>query len=213
LAVGAAQTLSGLGTVVGSTLLNGTVKPFLGTLGTLTNNGPLTFNGGGSYVWDINNATGTAGTDSGWGLLKIVGGGLGITATSGSQFNIKITSLTAGDVAGNAANFNPNVSASWTLVQGDSPITGFDPAAFHLDTTAFSNPQGSGAFSIGLSGDQLRLVLSFSATAVITTPLVNQTNCVGSTVAFTVVANGASLPLSFQWLQGSTVLLDGTTTS
>jgi autotransporter-associated beta strand protein len=212
--VGAAKTLAGLGTVVGSTVINGTVKPFLGTVGTLTNNGSVTFGPGGSYVWDINNATGTAGTDSGWSLLRIIGNGLAITATSGSQFNIKITSLTAGDVAGNAANFNPNVSASWTLVQGDSPITGFDPAVFTLDTTAFSNPRGSGAFTIGLSLDTLSLVLSFTTTPVITTALVNQTNCAGSTAVFTVVANGATHPpITYQWLQNGNPLSNGGTSA
>jgi hypothetical protein len=133
----------------------------MGAIGTLTNSGSLTFAGGGSYVWDINNATGTAGTASGWGLLTIVGNGLAITANAGTPFNIRITSLTAGGVAGDAANFNPDSSYTWTIAQSASPITGFDASAFSLDTTAFSNPLGNGSFSIGLSGDQLRLVLSF----------------------------------------------------
>ena len=34
----------------------------MGTAGTLTANGTLGCPGGGSYIWDINNATGTAGT-------------------------------------------------------------------------------------------------------------------------------------------------------
>jgi len=213
LAVGLAQSLAGRGTVMGSTMINGTVTPFLTTIGTLTNNGTLNFNGGGSYVWDINNATGIAGTDSGWGLLKVVGGTLAINASSGTPFTIKITSLTAGDMPGNAANFNPNASGSWTIVQADSPITGFDVSAFRIDTSAFANLPGTTAFSLGLSGDQLRLVLSYSPNPVISTPLVNQTNCAGSTASFMVVANGASTPINFQWMQGGTVLVNGGTTS
>ena len=157
----AGKTLAGLGTVVGSTVINGTVNPFMGAIGALTNSGSLTFAGGGSYVWDINNATGTAGTESGWGLLTIVGNGLAITTNAGTPFNIRITSLAAGGLAGDAANFNPDSSYTWTIAQSASPITGFDASAFSLDTTAFSNPLGNGSFSIGLSGDQLRLVLSF----------------------------------------------------
>ena len=213
--VGAAQTLAGLGTVVGSTVINGTVNPFMGAVGTLVNNGSVTFAGGGSYVWNINNAIGFAGTDSGWGLLNVTGGGnaLAITATSGSPFNIKITSLTVGDVAGNAANFNPNNNYTWTIAQSASPITGFDVSAFHLDSTGFSNPMGNGSFTIGLSGDLLRLVLSFTSTPVITPPgLVNQTNCVGGTAVFAVTAGGATPPITFQWLEGTTVLVDGGTT-
>jgi autotransporter-associated beta strand protein len=162
--VGTGKTLAGLGTVVGSTVVNGTVNPSMGAVGTLTNSGLLTFAGGGSYVWDINNATGTAGTDSGWGLLNITGNGnkLAITANSGAPFNLKITSLAAGDVPGAAANFDPNSSYSWTIAQSASPITGFDASAFRLDATAFSSPLANGSFSLGLSADQLRLVLSFT---------------------------------------------------
>ena len=213
LAVGPVQSLVGLGTVMGSTMINGTVTPFLAAIGTLTNNGMLAFNGGGTYVWDINNATGTAGTDSGWGLLKVVGSTLAINASSGSPFALKITSLGAGDVPGNVANFNPNASGSWTIVQADSPITGFDVSAFRIDTSAFANLPGTTAFSVGLSGDQLSLVLSYAPNPVISTPLVNQTNCPGSTASFTVVANGATTPINFQWLQGATVLVNGGTTA
>ena len=167
--VGTAKTLAGLGAVVGSTVIKGTVNPFMGAIGALTNSGSLTFAGGGSYVWDINNAIGTAGTQSGWGLLTIVGNGLAITANAGTPFNIRITSLAAGGVAGDAANFNLNSAYTWTIAQSASPITGFDASAFSLDTTAFSNPLGNGSFSIGLSGDQLRLVLSFKPSGPILT--------------------------------------------
>jgi hypothetical protein len=178
--VGTGKTLAGLGAVVGSTVINGTINPSMGAIGTLTNSGSLTFGGGGSYVWDINNATGTAGTDSGWGLLNITGNGnkLAITANFGTQFNLKITSLAAGDVAGAAANFNPNSSYSWTIAQSASPITGFDASVFRLDTTAFSNPLGNGSFSIGLSGDQLRLVLSFTPSGPTLAVTQSQTNLI-----------------------------------
>ena len=212
LTVGANQTLAGLGTVIGSTAINGKVNPSLTTVGTLTNNGTVAFNGGGSYVWNINNATGTAGTDSGWSLLNILNGSLAINANSGSPFTIKITSLTPADVAGNAANFNANSTRSWTIAQGTSPISGFTPSAFTLDTSAFANPKGSGAFSIGLSPDQMSLVLTFTSTPTITTPLVSRTNNAGTAATFTVVANGATTPVTFQWLQGSTVLNNGDTT-
>jgi hypothetical protein len=212
LTVGPAQTLNCVGTVVGNTAINGTVMA-LDAIGTFTNNGNMAFNGGGAYVWDINNARVTAGSDPGWSLLKITGD-LAINANSGSPFNIKITSLTAGDVPGNAVNFNPNVNGSWTIAQSASPITGFDPSAFHLDTSAFSNGQGGGAFGISLSGDQLNLILTFTSTPTITTQLANQTNNAGSTASFTVVAGGATHPpVTYQWLQGSTPLSNGGTSA
>ena len=209
LVVGGAQTLAGLGTVVGPTTISGTVSPFLGAIGTLANNGPLTFNGGGSYVWDINNATGAAGTDSGWGLLNITGGNLAIVATSGNPINIKITSLAAGDAPGNAANFNSANSYNWTLARADSPITGFDPSVFHLDTSAFSNLPGSTAFSIQLSTDQKSLVLAFSPVVPVCNPLVNQSNCPGSTAQFTVGVCPAARPGTYQWLFNANPINNG----
>jgi autotransporter-associated beta strand protein len=175
--VGTNQTLAGLGTVVGSTVINGTINPFLGTVGILTNSGSLTFASGGNYVWDINNAIGTAGSDPGWSLVKIQGGGLVISANSGNPFNVKITSL-SGDAAGSAANFDPSSSYRWTIAQSASPITGFSAAAFKLDASAFSNPLGRGTFSLGLSADQPSLVLSFtpaSPTLTVATSLTNLT--------------------------------------
>ncbi len=207
--VASSQTVFGIGTIAGSTTINGAINPFFGGIGTLSNNGNVTFPGGGTYIWNMNNATGTAGSDPGWSLLNVTGGGtLSITANSGSPFTIKITSL-SGDVPGNAANFNPSSTKSWVIAKSTVPISGFTASAFVLDTSGFSNPLGSGAFSIALSGDQLSLVLTFTGTPAITTPLVNQTNNAGSTAVFTVVANGATPPITFQWLQGATILVNG----
>ena len=109
--------------------------------------------------------------------MKVQGGGLVTTANSGNPFNVKITSL-SGDAAGNAANFDPSSNYHWTIAQSASPITGFAVAAFNLDATAFSNPLGRGAFSLGLSADQLSLVLSFTPagpTLTVATTLTNLT--------------------------------------
>lgn len=212
--ISSSQSLVGLGTVVGSTAINGKISPFLNTIGTLTNNGQLQFNGGGTYVWDINNATGTAGADPGWGLLNVTNAGITVNANAATPFIIKITSLTPGDVPGNAVNFNENGTTSWTIAQTTAGISGFSPSAFVLDTTGFSNPKGSGGFSLGLSPDQTALVLTFTGTQVITTPLVNQTNNAGTTATFTATANGATPPITFQWLDNNnSELISGNTTA
>ncbi len=115
----------------------------------------LTWAGGGSYLWEVNDTTGTAGTNLGWDLLNISGGsGLVITATSGSKFTIDVSSL-AGLVAGDAANW-VDADQSWIIASADS-ISGFDADAFQVVTSGFSN-DFSGDFSVALSGNNISLV-------------------------------------------------------
>ncbi len=103
------QVLDCIGEINGqtnATIIDGTLSPFVSKIGTFTNVGALTLDSGATYIWDMNNATGTAGNDPGWGLV-MVQGGVTINANSGSPCYIDLTSL-SGDVPGNAANFNPS---------------------------------------------------------------------------------------------------------
>jgi len=128
--------------------------------------GDQTWAGSGSYVWEINNATGTAGTDPGWDLLTGTGA-LTLTATSGNKFNINVTSLTLGNVAGDATNFSSVSSYEWMIADFSSAITTFDASAFNIDPSAFSNA-ATGAFSIARGdsisgGDNTELYLVYTA--------------------------------------------------
>lgn len=212
LTVGAAQSLGGLGSVNGNTTINGTVKPFLATIGTLSNNGNVTLNGGGSYVWEINNAMGTAGGDPGWSVLN-VSGTLQINSSSGSPFNIDITSLTTGDVAGNAANFNPNANGQWVIATAGGGVSGFTGSSqFNIVTSGFANaPTSSGQWSV--SADSTHLYLNYTAINLITTPLVNTTNNAGSVATFTAASTTGTPPITFTWFQGLNQLVNGGTTS
>ena len=154
--VGTNQTLAGLGTVVGVTVINGTVNPFLGAIGTLTNSGSVTFGGGGSYVWDINRATGTAGTDSGWSLLKITGG-LTIAATPANRFTINLVSLTPADAAGSVSDFDNTATYAWSIAKTTTGTTAFDPRAFALNPAGFANSLGDGAFIVTTNATDLIL--------------------------------------------------------
>ena len=103
-----------------------------------------TWTGGGTYVWEINNATGTAGADPGWDLLSGTVA-LTITATSGSKFNIAITSLDLTNAAGNATNFNRlTTNYQWKIADFLSAIS-LDATAFNLNTSAFSNTVAAGS--------------------------------------------------------------------
>jgi hypothetical protein len=124
--------------------------------GTLTA-GATTFAGGGIYTWEINNATGTVGTN--YDLLSITGG-LAITATSGSPFTINLTSLLANNTAGSVINFNNTTNYSYTVATASSGITGFGAENFSLNTSGFVNALGGGSWSIAQSGNDLNLIFT-----------------------------------------------------
>ena len=88
--VAAGATLAGSGTMAGTVNLSGTISPGAspGTLATASQN----WNGGGHYLWQVNNATNAPGADPGWDLLNITGG-LNITAAATNRFTIDVTSL------------------------------------------------------------------------------------------------------------------------
>lgn len=128
-----------------------------------------TWAGGGSYVWEINDATGTAGVDPGWDLLT-GSGALAITATGSSTFTIDIRSLLLSNAAGVVSNFDANADYKWKMADFSSPVTGFDPASFTVTTSGFANPFG-GQFGIALGstvagGDETQLYVTYNASVI-----------------------------------------------
>jgi autotransporter-associated beta strand protein len=123
-----------------------------------------TWAGGGSYLWEINNATGTAGADPGWDLLTGTGT-LDITASAATPFNILVTSLTLANVGGDAANFNPLSSYNWMIADFVDPVTGFAADAFNVNATGFTNPGATGSFSVvrgdAVGGDDTQVYLTY----------------------------------------------------
>jgi hypothetical protein len=131
----------------------GVVSPGL-TLGASTLSvGNTTFGTGGILDFNLRDATATAGT--GWDLLQ-VNGALSITATDVSPFQVQVTSLAVGDVAGNASNFTTGDTFYWTLMNATGGITGFNPDAFQIDLTGFSNAH-DGLWFVTQAGDSLQL--------------------------------------------------------
>ncbi len=116
----------------------------------------LVWAGGESWTFEINDALGTAGSDPGWDWFNDTGT-LTITATAGNEFTLDVDSLTLANAPGNAANFNPASSYSWTFASAVGGIVGFDPAAFLLDLSGFTNPY-TGTFSIAQLGSNLNLL-------------------------------------------------------
>ena len=139
------STLSGDGTVTSNVTVGegATISP---------GNSPGTFHGtdfnwggGGHYHFEVNDFTGTAGTN--WDLLSLTGG-LNITATAGSPFVIDLASLDPTNVAGMAAHFSAGQTYNLLLAWADTGITGFDPTLFSVNSTDFLNPVNGGVWSI-----------------------------------------------------------------
>jgi autotransporter-associated beta strand protein len=147
--------LSGRGTIAGAlTVASGGKLAPGNSPGTLTT-GNATWAGDAGYLWEINDVTGAAGSDPGWDLHWIAGS-LDVTATSGSRFNVLITSLTLANASGAVHNFSPGQNYSWMIAHTTEGILGFDPLKFNLDRSAFAN-SAPGSFSLSTVGSDLYL--------------------------------------------------------
>ena len=100
----------------------------IGTIGKLAT-GAQTWNTGGTYVWDVSNATGAAGA----GFDQLNFSSLSIAAAGANSFTIKIV----GDAI---ANFDHTKPFSFAIaVGGSNSISGFDATKFVLDTSGFTH--------------------------------------------------------------------------
>jgi fibronectin-binding autotransporter adhesin len=125
-----------------------------------------TLGDGGALDFDIDDATGDAGTN--WSLWDI-SGDLDITAGTmpNDRFTIFLDSLTSSGAAGPLENFNPLASYSWTIAEADE-IVGFSANEFALNTTGFDESLDGGAFSLVSNGQDL--TLEFTAQGASSTP-------------------------------------------
>jgi hypothetical protein len=157
------QTLIGSGTVNG-TLSAGsgaTIAPGSSTaIGTLTNTGSTLLQGGGTLTVKVQNAT----TGAGVGNDDLaVSGNIGVLATTGNKFTVKLVSLKGTGAAGNVTNFNNTVGYAWTIATGT--VTNFNAGAFTVDASGFSNPLGGGQFFVSNLGNSLVLYFDPAGTA------------------------------------------------
>jgi autotransporter-associated beta strand protein len=171
-AFAAGQTISGKGTIE---LAPGAVLSIPGLLSPGNSPGNLSILGGlawqstdAGYVWEINDALGTAGSvSSGWDLVT-ASGALDLTAlTSSARYSLDLTTLTTGNVAGQMANYIDGGSYRWSLVSsaGGVLLLGGTAAAdadvtdlFNVSFTNWQNPVPSvGNYSVRVASDGLGL--------------------------------------------------------
>lgn len=146
-------TLSGSGTVGALNLTNGGILAPGNSPGKLTV-GNTTWAGGGTYLWEINDATGTSTTN--WDILTIQGT-LTFTDSEENPFLIDIRSLTSVNESGQLVNFDASLDYIWQILSSTGSITNFDPAHFGFITTHFDNDLNGGAFSVSQQGNGLYL--------------------------------------------------------
>ena len=159
--VNSGGTLKGIGTVGALTVAAGGILSPGNSPGTL-NAGATTFAAGGTYTFELNNATGTAGTN--WDKLSLTGA-LTLDATSANPFVVNLTSLTLANAAGLAANFDATVNSTFTFVTTTDGVANFAADKFSLNTSAFTNPF-DGAWAVALTNDGKDLSVTYTASAI-----------------------------------------------
>jgi autotransporter-associated beta strand protein len=136
----AGQKVMGNGTIdlAGGTLrVPGMLAPG-NSPGNLTINGNLAWQSSDAgYQWEINGATGIAGTN--WDLLTVTGA-LDLTSLSGaSTYLLDLTTLTSLNAAGPMANYVAGSSYTWSLVSASSVLLASGSAAAGTDITSLFN--------------------------------------------------------------------------
>ncbi|MES9880867.1 MAG: hypothetical protein ABW185_08305, partial [Sedimenticola sp.] len=156
--------LQGRGTVNGlTTVSSGGIMAPGSSPGTQTFSGGLIWGAGGTYQWEINDFTGTGGSDPGWDLIEVVNG-WDISGLSEAQpFNIDVISLMADNSSGDAMNFDDLLDHSFTILSYDSLIGDFDSIWFNLVLGSFSNDYdpAHSAWFLSLDESNNNLVLNY----------------------------------------------------
>jgi autotransporter-associated beta strand protein len=121
--------------------------------GALTFNGAQTWGAGGTYEFQLSDASGAAGLSSGWDLVDIVGG-LTLTADPATPFTLLVTSISLGGFLAPPAGFDPESAYAWEIARASEGVSGFAAEQFVIDAGGFD---GGGAFFLTQDGNSLLL--------------------------------------------------------
>ena len=124
----------------------------------------LTWAGGASLVWEINDATGGAGSDPGWDCWRLGSSTLTVSAGALNKFTLKLASLAnlgaltseSRNTAGWMDGFDEGKNYSWKILEAASVVlpsgVGDINAVVGIDSTEIRNQVGRGRFSLSVSG-------------------------------------------------------------
>lgn len=154
-----AVVIGGSGTIAKSlTIDQGTALSPGDGVGSITLEGSQTWGAAGKLSVDVKDAE-----DGGENDFVNITGALALTGTSANPFVIELKSQALAGVAGKVYNFNGYGNYSWTLCTASEGITGFDAAAFTVNTTGFANTL-HGTFSVEQAENSL--ILKYTSNAV-----------------------------------------------
>jgi len=106
----------------------------------------VAFTGTPTFNFEINNATGTAGTS--WSLLQVPNNN-GNAIALPSTFNINLVSLDAGNNHANVPGFNSTTPYTWEFLRSSGGFSGFGSTTFVINDSQFLNSLDSGfGFSV-----------------------------------------------------------------
>jgi autotransporter-associated beta strand protein len=151
--IAAGAALHGRGSVGGNVTVNGTISPGASP-GTFATTGNHTWQGGGTYAWEIDDAAGAPGSN--WDHVTM--NAVTISATAGNKFTIRIVAL-PGNGGPGLDNFDPDAPASWVIATATSgTVNNFDLEAFAIDASQFEQDnENKGGFYVSRSGGDLML--------------------------------------------------------
>ncbi|MES2308913.1 MAG: autotransporter-associated beta strand repeat-containing protein, partial [Verrucomicrobiota bacterium] len=137
---------------------NEVISPGSETVGKMVAN-RFVFQMAGTYLWEINSLSGSAGSLVGWDLLSS-NTRLDIGAEPANRFVLKLDSL------GILSGWDSSLNQSWKIVETQQGITGFGVNNFTIDSTAFADENNlkGGQFSVSVVGNDM--MLNFTAAAV-----------------------------------------------
>ena len=144
--------LAGTGIVGALDIADGGVLSPGNSPGTLTA-ADTTWSGGGIYVWELNSAIGSAGTN--WDLLDVTDT-LTIQSTLANPFIVQIHSLDSTGQPGALEDFDPTQTYSWIIASAGN-VAGFSSEAFSVNTSNFVNLPGSNRFTVTSDGTNIYL--------------------------------------------------------
>lgn len=119
-----------------------------------------TFAGGGSYLWEVNNALGTAGV--GYDTLDVTGA-ITVGSTAVSPFTIRLRSLLPDNSAGAVSGFDARQDYRFSLVRASGGVLGNAAGSFLIDSSGFSNGLLGGQWFVATSATGLDLVFQAAA--------------------------------------------------
>jgi hypothetical protein len=125
-------------------------------IGTLSFGTGLTLASGGTYVWELGDASGVAGT--GWDAIPVAGT-LTISAPT-APYTLTVLPASSDPAYAGPFVFHNNQPYSWSIASATGGIAGFNSNAFAIDSTAFSGLLGGGQLSLSQTGNDL--VLNFT---------------------------------------------------